>query len=129
MNKAKSDYQSYLLRLWRVNDAQNPHRAEEEPVWRASLQSSLTGRRMNFPSLNHLVGFLRQQTDVGADAATEDFDAYVRREIGSIPPTPPAYRTTPTFVKGMDEEAAIVSAAQTSEVLKTSEVFNGRKGG
>ena len=58
----RSDYQSYLLRLWREND--------EEKGWRASLESSRTGERRGFARLDDLFGFLRQQTGVlrGTDA-------------------------------------------------------------
>jgi hypothetical protein len=72
MNNMRSNYQSYLLRLWRTKGAQDSHRIGPEPVWRASLQSSLTGQRQHFPTLNDLFGFLEQQTGVGA--ATEDVD-------------------------------------------------------
>ena len=71
MHKEKSDYQSYLLRLWRANKTLDSQ-VGTEPIWRASLQSSLTGRRKHFPTLNDLFGFLQQETDVGA--ATEVCD-------------------------------------------------------
>ena len=66
MNKEQPEYQSYLLRLWRVNGARN------EPDWRASVQSSLTGKQKNFANLLDLLGFLLQQTGVGADAEDND---------------------------------------------------------
>jgi hypothetical protein len=49
------DYLSYLLRLWRVSDG-------EQPVWRALLKSSHTGEQMGFGSLEALSEFLRDQT-------------------------------------------------------------------
>ena len=49
----RHDYLSYLLRLWRVD--------KEEAVWRASLESPLTGERIGFASLDALFDFLRQQ--------------------------------------------------------------------
>lgn len=55
MSKDQREYLSYLLRLWRVSD-------EDNPVWRASLQSPQTGERIGFASLNELFKFLRAQT-------------------------------------------------------------------
>jgi hypothetical protein len=58
----RSDYQSYLLRLWREND--------EEKGWRASLESARTGERRGFADLNALFDFLQRQAGVlpGANA-------------------------------------------------------------
>jgi hypothetical protein len=55
--KEQGDYQSYLLRLWRVSD-------DEEPTRRASLQSSRSGEQMGFAHLEELFDFLRRQTGV-----------------------------------------------------------------
>ena len=57
--REQSDYQSYLLRLWREND--------EEKGWRASLESSRTGERRGFARLDDLFRFLRRQTGVLPD--------------------------------------------------------------
>ena len=57
--KEPGDYQSYLLRLWRVSD-------DEEPAWRASLQSSRSGEQVGFDSLEELFEYLRGKTGVGA---------------------------------------------------------------
>lgn len=46
-------YRSYLLRLWREDGGQQ--------FWRASLQSTETGERRGFASLDALFGFLREQ--------------------------------------------------------------------
>lgn len=54
MVKEKVDYLSYLLRLWREG--------EEKTTWRASLESSRTGERKGFASLDDLFHFLRRQT-------------------------------------------------------------------
>jgi hypothetical protein len=48
------EYLSYLLRLWRVSN-------EQEPVWRASLKSSRSGESVSFASLEELFDFLRQR--------------------------------------------------------------------
>jgi hypothetical protein len=58
----RPDYRSYLLRLYRVSDG-------GKLVWRMSLESSLTGEREGFASLNGLLGFLQQQ--MGMTSNTE----------------------------------------------------------
>lgn len=52
----RAGYLSYLLRLWRVDEAQ--------AGWRASLHDPRTGERLGFASLDDLVVYLRQETDV-----------------------------------------------------------------
>lgn len=49
--KPSQDYVSYLLRLWRSGKG-------PETVWRASLESPLTGKRQGFASLQDLFAFL-----------------------------------------------------------------------
>lgn len=64
-------YRSYLLRLWREEQAGEP--------WRASLQSVATGERQGFASLDDLFGYIRSQVkatpdlfqDAGEMAASE----------------------------------------------------------
>jgi hypothetical protein len=46
-------YLSYLLRLW-------PIKSGGKMVWRASLESSLTGSRTGFSDLEALFAFLEQ---------------------------------------------------------------------
>ena len=70
MAREQPDYLSYLLRLWRVSSA-------EKAIWRASLQSSETGERQGFPSLDELFDFLRRQIGVmslvdGADGVDSE---------------------------------------------------------
>jgi hypothetical protein len=60
MAKEQPDYLSYLLRLWRAS--------EEKAVWRASLESSHTGERKSFASLDDLFDFLQKQTGAVLDA-------------------------------------------------------------
>lgn len=48
-------YLSYLLRLWMVKSA-------GETLWRASLESSLTGDRLGFPDLEALFLYLERIT-------------------------------------------------------------------
>ena len=50
----RSDYQSYLLRLWRAK--------EGEEGWRASLESAQTGERKGFATLDALFDYVRSQT-------------------------------------------------------------------
>jgi hypothetical protein len=52
--EGQSDYQSYLLRLWRAK--------EGEEGWRASLESAQTGERKGFATLDALFGYVRSQT-------------------------------------------------------------------
>jgi hypothetical protein len=49
-----SDYQSYLLRLWRAK--------EGAEGWRASLESAQTGERKGFATLSALFDYVRSQT-------------------------------------------------------------------
>lgn len=51
-----TDYLSYLLRLWRVDEASGGRGCA---VWRASLESTHTGERKGFADLEELCGFLR----------------------------------------------------------------------
>jgi hypothetical protein len=67
MAKELPDYLSYLLRLWRVRGDGKTHR-KEKTTWRASLESSLTGKQRGFASLDDLFAFLREQTDAADDA-------------------------------------------------------------
>lgn len=57
-----SDYQSYLLRLWRVSDGQEG--------WRASLESTDAGECRGFADLETLFGFLLQETSLPPGAST-----------------------------------------------------------
>lgn len=72
----QSGYLSYLLRLWQDNsgelvcsrDEVSLGLTEDEVVWRASLESSLTGTKRGFASLDDLFSFLRRKTRVVSDA-------------------------------------------------------------
>ncbi len=58
-------YFSYLLRLWAAGeDAGNP-------VWQASLEDPLTGKRSGFPTLEALYRFLQEQIHQQEQAAGE----------------------------------------------------------
>jgi hypothetical protein len=69
----KSDYHSYLLRLWRESSAGQSERGTSEPadskewVWRASLESPQADERRGFANLEELFDFLRQQTSLVSD--------------------------------------------------------------
>ena len=52
-------YRSYLLRMWREGQADEP--------WRASLQSAVTGERQGFASLDDLFGYIRSQVEATPD--------------------------------------------------------------
>jgi hypothetical protein len=66
MSRTLQTYSSFLLRLWQ------DHASDQEPIVRASLQSSLTGERLAFASLDQLFDFLRQ--GVGSGSATDGPD-------------------------------------------------------
>ncbi len=54
MKEQANGYASFLLRLWECQ-------VEQQTVWRASLESTQTGQRINFASLDELVAFLAQE--------------------------------------------------------------------
>lgn len=51
---------SYLLRMWRDSSAGASSGEENKPAWRASVVSTLTGKRRGFASLEDLFDFLRR---------------------------------------------------------------------
>jgi hypothetical protein len=63
-------YLSYLLRLWQV-DIEGVAPQASGAVWRASLESSHTGKREGFASLDELIEFLHRQTGAVADVDGE----------------------------------------------------------
>lgn len=58
MSDHVSNYLSYLLRLWRVDE-------DGRQVWRASLEDPRTGERRGFTSLGQLMEFLLFQIKAG----------------------------------------------------------------
>ncbi len=54
MVQEQIDYASFLLRLWRAEQ-------DGQIVWRASLESTTTGDRLNFANLEALTSFLAEQ--------------------------------------------------------------------
>ena len=71
MSQTKSDYQSYLLRLQRANNAGWPN-------WWASLESTATGECRNFADLDGLVAFLEMRTSgVGSGVSAQTVVALV----------------------------------------------------
>jgi hypothetical protein len=54
MVQKQQRYLSYLLRLWQTG---------RKSTWRASLESA-TGERIGFASLDSLLTFLREQTEI-----------------------------------------------------------------
>lgn len=61
-----SDYQSYLLRLWKPQ-CEYPDASIQ---WRCSLESVLDGMQIRFPNLKSLVCFLRTQTEEEDEEST-----------------------------------------------------------
>ena len=54
MNTGKGSYLAFMLRLWPVEQ-------DGEMVWRASLESPLTGERRGFATLEALIAFLQAE--------------------------------------------------------------------
>ncbi len=54
MPKTPDDYASFLLRLWRAQE-------QGRSIWRASLESAMTGQRQSFNNLDELITFLKSQ--------------------------------------------------------------------
>jgi hypothetical protein len=61
---AKSKYQSYLLRLWLVEENGNR-------VWRASLEVTQSGEKHGFATLESMFVFLKEQTRGSETGAVE----------------------------------------------------------
>jgi hypothetical protein len=55
VNRGRPRYLSYLLRLWQTQ-------GEGHTAWRASLESSQTGKRTGFSSLDALFAFIERET-------------------------------------------------------------------
>jgi hypothetical protein len=70
MDRDRSAYHAYLLRLWQVKPA--PGGSSGEPVWRASLENPHTGERVGFAGLDDLVGYLRHQMDASASTGAQE---------------------------------------------------------
>ena len=68
-------YLSYLLRLWRENNAASGY--DRPRVWRASLEDTLNRKRQGFSSLDDLIAFLRKETGVVRDGVEEEGDEQV----------------------------------------------------
>ena len=69
----QSDYQSYLLRLWRAK--------EGEEGWRASLESAQTGERKGFATLDALFDYVRSRTRVELSECSREESREVRKEV------------------------------------------------
>ena len=54
MSEPSRTYFSYLLRMWRTGQGQ-------EATWQASVESPLTGERLEFSQLDKLWAFLQTQ--------------------------------------------------------------------
>jgi hypothetical protein len=60
------DYMAFLLRLWRVDEADGVQ-------WRASLEEASTGEQRGFADIDRLCAFLEEQCS-GADGQVIDSD-------------------------------------------------------
>jgi hypothetical protein len=59
-NTRRTEYLSFLLRLWRVS-------VEGEPVWRVSLQRPGTAGEISFADLEAVVAFLHAEMEKGVE--------------------------------------------------------------
>ena len=84
MTEEKPRYISYLLRLWQVKTGSGL-------VWRASLESSRTGRLQGFADLDALYAFLRRQT--GSTASDSDGDQGGPASTDQGPDSPSTLKT------------------------------------
>ena len=63
---------SYLLRMWRESGAGEPSDKGKRPAWRASVVSTLTGKRRGFANLDELFDFLRRRENTLLDESPND---------------------------------------------------------
>jgi hypothetical protein len=73
----RTDYRSYLLRLWRVKEG-------GKDVWRASLQDPQSGKRVSFATVEALFAYLQEQLE-GTSDREADVKAGARVEPGPAP--------------------------------------------
>jgi hypothetical protein len=66
--ESNPDYVSYLLRMWYESGAGESSDEEDKPTCRASVVSTLTGKRRGFANLDALFGFLQQQESTMLDS-------------------------------------------------------------
>jgi hypothetical protein len=62
MARGRPEYASYLLCLWRASEGGECPDVRKKTVWRASVESSLTGEWTGFATLEELFAFLRERT-------------------------------------------------------------------
>jgi hypothetical protein len=79
MYREQPGYLSYLMRLWRDDDEyelvpedERTRSVKGRVVWRASLESALSGKRRSFGSLDALFDFLRLETGLTRDGESDD---------------------------------------------------------
>ncbi len=68
MAEPRSNYVSYMLRMWQVNSA-------GRPVWRASLENTSTGERLGFADPASLLDFLSRVTQAQPEQTPSSPDA------------------------------------------------------
>jgi len=61
----QNDYKSYMLRLRRMQNDNNP-------TWIVSLQNLQTGQQVFFPRLDQLINFLQMETGTDVDLKNND---------------------------------------------------------
>jgi len=75
MLKARPDYQSFLLRLYRVRGEPGAQSTPTETIWRASLENPRTHQRQGFADLEELFDFLRHEIGVASNSAGEPLES------------------------------------------------------
>jgi hypothetical protein len=68
MAQKQQRYLSYLLRLWQTG---------RQPTWRASLESA-SGERVGFASLDSLLAFLQEQTEIEEEVRPDNAEAQLK---------------------------------------------------
>lgn len=71
MSKVDPCYRAYMLRLWRVEEAQGD-------LWHASLEDPRTGQRQGFGDLEELMRYLRALLDLVGEPAGDNGDQEAR---------------------------------------------------
>ena len=71
----RSNYMTYMLRLWRDGD---------DAPWRASLECARTGERHPFVDLSALFDFLKFETGNFASSQVEDSQPGEKSQTGDV---------------------------------------------
>jgi hypothetical protein len=73
MSRDRDGYASYLLRLRRSDQ-------DGRPIWRASLESTRNGQRMDFDSVESLIAFLSARFGLAQPKSADESGEASRRQ-------------------------------------------------